>query len=418
MAVLRHLVAAAAVTSALVTPVARPRPRTRRPVIEEPRVDDEPRVEYDDEDGLVCVIDENGFKSCAPAGPGLEWYEDELVSNEKKLEAVEAKLEKLKAEKKLLVAKQKELTSVYDELRFEVRNAGLNGPILAFVFCAALVALLWKDLFIVISLYENDAYMEADWLPESFKLLTKLPMDFLVDYTAAAVAMPVLTKAATSCVSYLGGDLTAQAVEGRRRVGLLDLPRAARNGLLGFFLHGPLLHFWILFLEGPFARLCLGSGLTEGPLLLVAKVALDQTLFAVTINLAYAFIDGILSDQSPSDAWRRSRQVLVPSVVQSWRFWPLVHLISYSPLIPVDLKVLWIDVMEIVWVAILSATVNSCVEINAIEQTQYRIDGVGARNLIPHRLILPAETTTTARARAYRGARVGGRSRSSTRGEQ
>ena len=101
MAVLRHLVVAAAVTSALVTPVARPRPRTRRPVIEEPRVDeprvevDEPRVEYDNEDGLVCVIDENGFKSCAPAGPGLEWYEDELVSNEKKLEAVEAKLEKL-----------------------------------------------------------------------------------------------------------------------------------------------------------------------------------------------------------------------------------------------------------------------------------------------------------------------------------
>ena len=36
-----------------------------------------------------------------------------------------------------------------------------------------------------------------------------------------------------------------------------------------------------------------------------------------------------------------------------------MHLISYSPLIPVDLKVLWIDVMEIVWVAILSATVNS-----------------------------------------------------------
>ena len=61
MAVLRHLVAAAAVTSALVTPVARPRPRTRRPVIEEPRVDNdeltarveydnEPRVEYDNGD--------------------------------------------------------------------------------------------------------------------------------------------------------------------------------------------------------------------------------------------------------------------------------------------------------------------------------------------------------------------------------
>ena len=84
----QRLLVAAVVTSALVPPPAR-RLRTRRPVIEEPpRVDDDERtarVEYDDEDGLVCVIDENGFKSCAPAGPGLEWYEDELVSNEKKL---------------------------------------------------------------------------------------------------------------------------------------------------------------------------------------------------------------------------------------------------------------------------------------------------------------------------------------------
>ena len=93
----QRLFVAAVVTSALLPPPARRMPpRTRRPVIEEPPRVDEPRVEYDDEDGLVCVIDENGFKSVAPAGPGLEWYEDELVSNDRKLEAVEAKLETLK----------------------------------------------------------------------------------------------------------------------------------------------------------------------------------------------------------------------------------------------------------------------------------------------------------------------------------
>ena len=31
---------------------------------------------------------------------------------------------------------------------------------------------------------------------------------------------------------------------------------------------------------------------------------------------------------------------------------------SYSPLIPIDFKLLWIDTMEIAWVAYLSATVN------------------------------------------------------------
>ena len=66
----QRLLVAAVVTSALVPPPARRMRLSTRPVIEEPRVDDDERtarVEYDNEDGLVCVIDENGFKSCAPA---------------------------------------------------------------------------------------------------------------------------------------------------------------------------------------------------------------------------------------------------------------------------------------------------------------------------------------------------------------
>ena len=66
---------------------------------------------------------------------------------------------------------------------------------------------------------------------------------------------------------------------------------------------------------------------------------------------------------------RMHMQVLVPAMVSSWRFWPAVQLISYSPLVPVDLKLLWIDTMEIVWVAYLSATVNSApAEREAVEE--------------------------------------------------
>jgi len=36
-----------------------------------------------------------------------------------------------------------------------------------------------------------------------------------------------------------------------------------------------------------------------------------------------------------------------------------VHLVSYSPLIPEEYKLLFIDVMEVAWVAILSTVVNS-----------------------------------------------------------
>ena len=42
----------------------------------------------------------------------------------------------------------------------------------------------------------------------------------------------------------------------------------------------------------------------------------------------------------------------------SWRFWPFVHCISFSHAVPLDLKLLWVDVMEIVWVTILSRVAN------------------------------------------------------------
>ena len=38
----------------------------------------------------------------------------------------------------------------------------------------------------------------------------------------------------------------------------------------------------------------------------------------------------------------------------SLRFWPFIHLLTFSPLIPIELKLLWVDAVEVVWIAILS----------------------------------------------------------------
>ena len=44
--------------------------------------------------------------------------------------------------------------------------------------------------------------------------------------------------------------------------------------------------------------------------------------------------------------------------MEGWRFWPLAHALTYS-VVPLPLRVLWVDVLEIVWVAILSTAVAS-----------------------------------------------------------
>lgn len=247
------------------------------------------------------------------------------------------------------------LDRLVEEVVFEVSGTQFNGPILFAASTAAFVGAFGKYVAALSTLQQG-----ASWLPESLALAQSIPAGFLADYAQAAELAPLLTMACTSCLSYAVGDLVAQRVEGRWRVGLLDLRRCARNAALGFGLHGPLVFWWINVLEGPLADLLgepAGAAERWGGLLL--KIALDQTFFSALINLLYASLNGLLSGDGAVEAFARARRVLVPAMVSSWRFWPAVQLISYSPLVPLDFKLLWIDTMEILWVAYLSATVNS-----------------------------------------------------------
>ena len=56
--------------------------------------------------------------------------------------------------------------------------------------------------------------------------------------------------------------------------------------------------------------------------------------------------------------WKEVKSTAWPALNSSWRFWPLIHCVSFSTFIPKDLKLLFIDCMEIIWVTILSTVAN------------------------------------------------------------
>jgi len=241
-----------------------------------------------------------------------------------------------------------------------------NAAILIGMLSGAVLALLFRDVVAISALYQFDSMMEADWIPESMKLLARLPSDAFRDYGTAATEHPVFVKACTSAVAYLVGDLIAQAYEGRREIAYLDLPRTFRNSLAGFLLHGPILHAWIEFLEGPFQSsfqstlnvATVEPGTSVEYSLIAAKIALDQTAFALGFNTIYSYALGLLAQKPLPEVQQNVANTLLPSMVSSWKFWPIVHIVSYSPLVPVQYKLLWIDLMEIAWVAILSFIAN------------------------------------------------------------
>ena len=59
---------------------------------------------------------------------------------------------------------------------------------------------------------------------------------------------PIYYKACTSGVAYTVGDFVSQLYQGKD-LETIDLKRSARSGAAGFIGHGPLCHFWMIFME-------------------------------------------------------------------------------------------------------------------------------------------------------------------------
>ena len=76
---------------------------------------------------------------------------------------------------------------------------------------------------------------------------------------------------------------------------------------------------------------------------------------SIVYNTIYTTLIGAFELRAPSAVLRDVRTTWWPSMRSSLCFWPPVHLVTFSTLIPPELKLLWVDAMEIVWIAILSA---------------------------------------------------------------
>mmetsp|Transcript_26109 Transcript_26109/g.58504 ORF Transcript_26109/g.58504 Transcript_26109/m.58504 type:complete len:187 (+) Transcript_26109:315-875(+) len=88
------------------------------------------------------------------------------------------------------------------------------------------------------------------------------------------------------------------------------------------------------------------------------KVLADQTVWSLYLNAMYSFIIGTLALRPIPEVWREVKVSSWPALRTSWRFWPFVHTISFSHAVPLDLKLLWVDCVEVVWVILLSKIAN------------------------------------------------------------
>uniref|UniRef100_A0A0G4HXJ8 Uncharacterized protein n=1 Tax=Chromera velia CCMP2878 TaxID=1169474 RepID=A0A0G4HXJ8_9ALVE len=181
------------------------------------------------------------------------------------------------------------------------------------------------------------------------EILRRVPVDNWAAYEAGIQESPLQIAAAITGATYFLGDLLAQLYDNKRleRDPLdLDRMRIVRSGLIGFFLLGPFAHTYYDFNA---------EYLNQLPLLL--KIIIDQTLYTGTYNTVYFLAVGIFGGRDSMEVVEEYKREWFNMLKLGWKLWPAVGVITYT-IIPSRNRLLWVDVIEIIYSVLLSLFTN------------------------------------------------------------
>jgi protein Mpv17 len=212
--------------------------------------------------------------------------------------------------------------------------------------------LLTTGIAVVAYLVSFNAGIWHGWtVPE---IVNRIPVDLWQQYTMSVTDHPIATKACTSATVYTIGDIIAQRTAGATSMAELDRLRVTRSMIAGLIGHGPMSHFWYNFCDGFFADTLHITAWWA----FIPKVIVDQTFWGPFWNNSYILLLGLMKMERLDTIWEDVKKSTIPLVISGLKLWPLAHLVTYG-LIPVENRLLWVDMVEIVWVTVLATQAAS-----------------------------------------------------------
>ena len=85
----------------------------------------------------------------------------------------------------------------------------------------------------------------------------------------------------------------------------------------------------------------------------VPKVVLDQTTWGPFWNNIYILMLGAMQLRNPREIFKEMKATTIPLIISGLKLWPLAHCITYG-VIPLENRLLWVDLVEIIWVTVLA----------------------------------------------------------------
>ena len=163
---------------------------------------------------------------------------------------------------------------------------------------------------------------------------------------------PLPTKMITSGFLFGLGDVICQKIEqSNKDKFVVDKKRLARFSFFGCFMGAPVLNFH-------YGTILQWVSPKTTPLATLAKVTVDQTLFA-PFFITYIFMTlPLMEGKTLEDGKKSVREKLWPSLLTNWKVWPLVQFLNFY-LIPLRYHLLVVNTVAVWWNAYMSWMCNN-----------------------------------------------------------
>lgn len=92
------------------------------------------------------------------------------------------------------------------------------------------------------------------------------------------------------------------------------------------------------------------------PLAVLSKVFIDQTINSPIGTIAFFLWSRALKGE-PAAAAKDVSEKLWPTTLTSWKLWPAAQALNFT-LVPVQYRVIFINLVAVAWTCMLSSTVN------------------------------------------------------------
>eukprot|EP00566_Odontella_aurita_P008586 CAMPEP_0113570062 /NCGR_PEP_ID=MMETSP0015_2-20120614/24756_1 /TAXON_ID=2838 /ORGANISM="Odontella" /LENGTH=647 /DNA_ID=CAMNT_0000472793 /DNA_START=124 /DNA_END=2067 /DNA_ORIENTATION=- /assembly_acc=CAM_ASM_000160 len=227
-------------------------------------------------------------------------------------------------------------------------------PLYSKLFNAALLCVSFGFAFY--TLVNVDAGMTRGWTQQEIAM--RVPLDAWTSYESSLAEKPVFTKTVINVVIYLLGDWLSQTVFRGSDVLDFDAGRTLRNGFIGMCF-GPLVHQYYDFSD---CILPVDVGMNR-----VYKILMDQTVYLYVKCSIYLVAVAVLGGESFRRAAADTAGKIGGVMLTAWKFWPLVHCVTYT-VIPAPHRVLWVNSVDLIWNAILATKASGDDEEEELEE--------------------------------------------------